>query len=31
MNPSYDRHDGLPYIKKTIDWVLKLVSAVVIL
>ncbi|KAF5533797.1 hypothetical protein FPHYL_13559 [Fusarium phyllophilum] len=24
MNPSYDRHDGLPYIKKTIDWVLKL-------
>jgi hypothetical protein len=22
MKPSYDKHDGLPYIKKTIDWVL---------
>lgn len=26
MKPSYDKHDGLPYIKKTIDWVLKLVQ-----
>ncbi|KAF5975590.1 Hsp70 chaperone protein [Fusarium coicis] len=24
LNPSYDRHDGQPYIKQTIDWVLKL-------
>ncbi|KAF5572636.1 Hsp70 chaperone protein [Fusarium pseudocircinatum] len=24
LNPSYDRHDGEPYIKQTIDWVLKL-------
>ncbi|KAF5254023.1 hypothetical protein FANTH_1205 [Fusarium anthophilum] len=24
LKPSYDRHDGQPYIKQTIDWVLKL-------
>jgi hypothetical protein len=24
MTPSWDKHDGLPYIKKTIDWVLPL-------
>ncbi|KAF5704611.1 Hsp70 chaperone protein [Fusarium mundagurra] len=24
LKPSYDRHDGMPYIKQTIDWVLKL-------
>ncbi|KAF5674771.1 Hsp70 chaperone protein [Fusarium circinatum] len=24
LRPSYDRHDGMPYIKNTIDWVLKL-------
>ncbi|RKL08600.1 hypothetical protein BFJ68_g9394 [Fusarium oxysporum] len=24
LRPSYDRHDGKPYIKDTIDWVLKL-------
>ncbi|KAL2211435.1 hypothetical protein CC79DRAFT_1392753 [Sarocladium strictum] len=24
LKPSYDRHDGMPYIKATIDWVLKL-------
>ncbi|KAF4957458.1 hypothetical protein FGADI_3094 [Fusarium gaditjirri] len=26
LKPSYDHHDGMPYIKDTIDWVLKLVS-----
>lgn len=25
LKPSYDPYDGLPYIKKTVDWVLKLV------
>ncbi|KAF5962661.1 Hsp70 chaperone protein [Fusarium bulbicola] len=24
LKPSYDPHDGMPYIKETIDWVLKL-------
>ncbi|SCV50619.1 related to hsp70 protein [Fusarium fujikuroi] len=24
LKPSYDHHDGMPYIKHTIDWVLKL-------
>ncbi|SCO27216.1 related to hsp70 protein [Fusarium fujikuroi] len=24
LKPSYDRHDGLPYMEQTIDWVLKL-------
>ncbi|ENH72754.1 hypothetical protein FOC1_g10013424 [Fusarium oxysporum f. sp. cubense race 1] len=24
LKPSYDRHDGMAYIKQTIDWVLKL-------
>jgi hypothetical protein len=23
---SYDRHDGLPYVVRTVDWVLKLVE-----
>jgi hypothetical protein len=26
LNPSYDPHDGQPYIKRTVDWVLKLVQ-----
>lgn len=26
LKPSYDHHDGMAYIKQTIDWVLKLVS-----
>ncbi|KAF4972875.1 hypothetical protein FSARC_646 [Fusarium sarcochroum] len=24
LKPSYDRHDGQPYIRQTVDWVLKL-------
>ncbi len=25
IKPTYDAHDGMPYITNTIDWVLKLV------
>ncbi|ETS77294.1 hypothetical protein PFICI_11168 [Pestalotiopsis fici W106-1] len=28
VKPSYDRHDGLPYVKRTIDWVLSMGSEV---